>query len=440
MVEPESLDKWKRTHYTTEVPKKEGESVVLAGWAREIRDMGKLNFIVLADREGIIQITAKNDEVPKEILESVPKIPRESVIAVKGKVRTSKQAPGGREIVPEEIKILNKSDSPLPLEITGRTPALLDTKLDWRVLDLRTDETKAIFKIQAQITKSFREFLIEKGYLEIQAPVIIASASEGGADLFSIPYFEKEAFLAQSPQLYKQMCAISLEKVFTIMPIFRAEKFNTPTHLNEIRQMDVEQAYADDEDVMKVLEQVFSYVLKQVRENREEELKILKRDLRIPKLPLKRVTYTEAIEMLKKKGEKISWGEDFTKTQEKILCELIGEEAFFVKDWPTKIKAFYAMPYEKDPKICHAFDLIYSGLEICSGTQRIHMPDLLIKQLKSKDLEPNMFKSYIDCFRYGTPMHSGWSIGLERLTMTIAGKSNIRECCMFPRDRNRITP
>lgn len=174
--------------------------------------------------------------------------------------------------------------------------------------------------------------------------------------------------------------------------------------------------------------------------NSKEELKILNHDLKIPKRPLKRITYTEAIDLLQKAGEKINWGEDFSKTQEKALPKLVEREAFFVKDWPTEIKAFYSMPYENNPKISKAFDLIHNGLEISSGTQRIHIPELLIKQIKSKGLNPENFKYYIDVFRYGAPFHSGWSIGLERMTMTITGKSNIREVTMFPRDRNRITP
>jgi aspartyl-tRNA synthetase len=312
--------------------------------------------------------------------------------------------------------------------------------LDWRFLDLRTQKSLAIFKIQDEILKSFREFLTKKGFIEVQPPCIIASASEGGADLFKIPYFEKEAYLAQSPQLYKQMCAISLEKAFMVTPVWRSEKFNKPTHLNEIRQMDIEMAFIEsEEDVMKVLEEVFVYILKSVDKNCKKELKELDRKLNIPKLPLKRVTYTEVINALKKCNEKIEWGNDLSKLQEEKCLELFGE-AFFMKDWPTKIKAFYTMPYKDKPEICHAFDLIYNGLEISSGTQRIHIPELLIKQIKEHGMEPKDFKYYIDCFRYGAPPHAGWSIGLERITMTITGMKNIRECCMFPRDRNRLTP
>jgi len=426
--------------YTSELDKFVEKDVTVAGWVHDTRVLGGINFVILRDKDGTIQITAPKNKVSAEIVKTIEKLHQEDVVIVSGKVVKSKIAKVGIEIIPSKIELVSKSEVPLPLDPRGVVNVNLDTKLDWRFLDFRSSETRAIFRIQSQITKSFRDFLSSHGYLEIQPPVIISSSSEGGAELFPMKYFEKQAYLAQSPQLYKQMCAISFEKVFSIMPIFRAEKFEQPTHLNEIRQMDIEQAFAKDEDVMKVLEECFVYILKEVKENCKEELKTLKRELVIPKLPLKRFTYTEMIDLLNEKGEKIKWGEDFTKTQEKMMIDATGEIAFFIKDWPGEIKAFYAMPHEKDPKIVHAFDFIYNGLEMASGTQRIHIPELLKERIKEKGLNPDNFKYYIDAFRYGAPEHSGWSIGLERLTMKITGKDNIREVTMFPRDRNRITP
>jgi len=427
--------------YVEELKSNVGKKITLAGWVHDTRVLGSISFVVLRDKTGKGQVTAVKGKVPESVMKIIEGLRQEDVIAVEGTVAKSKEARAGVELIPEKIEIINKAEIPLPLDPRTVTKANLDTQLDWRVLYMRTDEGRAIFRIQSQILKSFREFLMNRGYMEIQPPVIIASASEGGAELFSIPYFEKQAYLAQSPQLYKQMCAIAFEKVFMVLPIFRAEKFDQPTHLNEIRQMDIEQAFATDEDVIKVLEECFVEILKDVKKNCAEELKILGRaDLKVPKLPLRRVTYDEVVKLLQKAGDKIKWGEDFSKTQEKMMLKLVGEEAFILKDWPTEVKAFYAMPDDKNPKLCHAFDLIYNGLEICSGTQRIHIPELLVKQLKSKGLNPENFKFYIDCFRYGSPVHSGYSIGLERLTMQITGKNNIREVTMFPRDRNRITP
>lgn len=410
------------------------------GWVEELRDLGGIKFIKLHTPNGDIQVTLPKKEVSKELFEKVDKITRQSAISVIGKMRKSRDAPGGREIIPEKIEILGLAETPLPFDPSGKTKAELDTRLDWRFLDFRNKKTVAIFKIQNEILRTFRKYLINNGFFEIQPPCIISSASEGGADLFAIPYFEKEAFLAQSPQLYKQMGAISLGKVFMIVPVWRAEKFNTITHLNEIRQMDVEIGFVkSEEDAMRVIEEVYVEILKSVNKDCEEELKLLGRKLSIPELPLKRVTYTQCTDHLKKKGENINWGEDFSKTQEKILAKRFGE-LFFLKDWPTKAKTFYTMPYDDNPKICHAYDLIHNGLEICSGTQRIHIPELLIKQIKAFNLDPKNFEFYINCFRFGAAPHAGGSFGLERITMTITGQQNIRECCMFPRDRNRLTP
>ncbi|MCS7105837.1 MAG: aspartate--tRNA(Asn) ligase [Candidatus Aenigmarchaeota archaeon] len=430
----------KRTHYTSELKKNIGKEVVISGWCHDVRLIGGINFLLLRDKDGIVQVTAKKGKVPEKILEIYKSLHQEDVLSIKGKVVRNKIVKGGIEVIPSEIEVISKAQTPLPLDPRNVTPATLDTQLDWRFMFFRTEEAKAIFKIQSQIVNAFREFCLKNGYLEMQPPIIISSASEGGAELFEIPYFEKKAFLAQSPQLYKQMGAISFEKVFMVVPVFRAEKFDQPTHLNEIRQMDIEQAFINDEEAMDILEDCFFYILESVKKNCKEEFNFLNCQLKIPKKPLKRITYTETINLLQKAGEKIEWGKDFTKVQEKNLSKLLKAEAFFIKDWPTELKPFYAMPHENNPKLCKAYDLIHNGIEISSGTQRIHIPDLLVEQIKNKGLNPENFKYYVDIFRYGAPPHAGWSIGLERITMSITGKKNIREVTMFPRDRNRITP
>lgn len=384
-------------------------------------------------------MTAPKSKVPSEIIKEIGTLHQEDVILVRGKVVSSKIAKKGFELIPEQLEIVNRAETPLPLDPRGVQNTLLDTRLNWRFLDFRSEESNAIFKIQSKILQTFREYFSSRHYVEIQPPVIIASASEGGAELFSLKYFEKDAYLAQSPQLYKQMCAISFEKVFTILPVFRAEKFEQPTHLNEVRQMDIEQAFSTDEDVMKVLEEFLADCIKKIASTCSEELERIGQKLEQIRLPLKRVQYKDAIELLRKSGENIQLGNDFSKTQEKKLSQLVKEEAFFIVGWPSEQKAFYAMPNE-DRKTSRAFDLIYRGLEIASGTQRIHLPSLLVQQLKSKGLNPDSFKFYIDSFRYGAPPHAGWSIGLERLTMKMTGRENIRETTMFPRDRNRLSP
>jgi len=415
--------------------------VEVCGWCEELRDLGKLKFIKLHTPQGDLQVTIRKEEVPLQVFNTVPKITRQSALRVQGKIRKNPEAPGGRELIPLKIEIVGLARTPLPLDPSGKTPAELETRLNWRFLDLRNERTLAIFRIQNTIVQAFRDYMEKNEFFEIQAPCIIASASEGGAELFPIPYFEKKAFLAQSPQLYKQMCAISLGRVFTIVPVFRAEKFNQPTHLNEIRQMDVEVAFIEsEEDVMRILEDCFVHILRWVGKKCKEELSVLDQKIKIPDLPLKRITYTQALEVLQKEGEVIEWGKDFSKTQEKKLWKKLKEIAFFIKEWPTQAKTFYTMPYEDNPKICRAFDLVHNGLELASGTQRIHSPELLIKQIKAFGLKPKNFEWYVNCFKYGSPPHAGWSIGLERITMTITGASNIRECCMFVRDRHRISP
>ena len=431
-----------------------GSTITLAGWVNRTRDLKNIRFIVLRDMSGEIQVVVRNDNEEMFSMD----IGREDVIKVTGKIVVSDVAKAGLEFHADSIKIINKSKQPLPVDVLENTKSDLETRLNYRFLDFRASSTNAIFRVQNVLISAFREYLTERDYMEFQPPCIIGSASEGGADLFTLPYFEKQAYLAQSPQLYKQMCAISFEKVFTITPIWRAEKFNTPTHLNEVRQMDIEQAFADDETVMRVLEDTLVHMLTRSKGKTGEQLELLGRELKIPELPLRRVTYTEAIELLQREGETILWGDDFTKTQEKLLTDLVGEEAFFLKDWPGEQKAFYAMPYNKETeedakyleeqygvldvgdRIVRAFDCLYNGIEVSSGTQRIHLPELLKERIKFKGLNPDNFEYYIDSFRYGAPPHAGWSIGMERLTMSVTAQSNIRECCMFPRDRDRLVP
>lgn len=428
-----------RTHHVYDIkPSMDGTEVTVGGWVNNVREHGALIFVVVRDFSGTCQVTAKRGEVSETVLSLLKGLGKEDVVLVHGKVRQSDRAPGGYEIIPSAVDVLSRAEGKLPLD--PNVPANLDTRLQWRYLDFRNPKTRAIFKIQGEIVHAFRHFFKDRHYMEMQPPCIISSASEGGAELFAIPYFEKEAFLAQSPQLYKQMGAISFEKVFMITPVWRAEKHDTPTHLNEVRQMDAEQAFVDDEGALKVLEECIVYILTHVKKACGPELKLLGvDDLPVPKLPFPRVPYSEAVEALKKKGEIIEWGEDFSKAQEKMLCEIYGD-AVFLKDWPTDLRAFYSMPYEDNPRICRAYDCLYRGLEISSGSQRIHIPELLIKQLKKKGLDPLNFEYYINCFRYGAPPHAGWSIGLERFTMQITGMQNVRECCMFPRDRTRISP
>ncbi len=271
------------------------KDVVLAGWVHDVRVLGGISFILLRDMSGIVQVTAPKAKVSPDIVKEITTLHQEDVILVKGKVVSSKIAKKGIEVIPEQLEVVNRAETPLPLDPRGVQNTLLETRLNWRFLDFRSEESNAIFKIQSKILQAFREFFATRHYVEIQPPVIIASASEGGAELFSLKYFEKDAYLAQSPQLYKQMCAISFEKVYTVLPVFRAEKFEQPTHLNEVRQMDIEQAFSTDEDVMKVLEEFLAECIKKITVSCSEELEKIDQKLEPLHLPLKRVQYRDAI-------------------------------------------------------------------------------------------------------------------------------------------------
>ncbi len=425
-----------RTYIEDVFKKQAGEKVCLKGWVYDLRDLKKVRFIVLKDITGRVQVTAVSGETSEENFKLMNEMSRESAVEVIGTIKDCKQAPGGKEIAPEEIKVLAKAESPLPIDVSDYSKTELPIRLDWRFLDMHRDKTQAIFKIQNEITNAFREHFYKKGFIEIQPPCIISSASEGGTELFEVKYFEKKAFLAQSPQLYKQMLACSMEKTFTVTPVWRAEKHNTTRHINEIRQMDIEVAFMNQMDIMKQQEEVVKDIVERVLKNCKKELELVgRKDLQVPK-----AVYLHYEDAIKKVGGKI--GEDFTPEQERVLCEMYPGDTVFTHSWPASIKPFYIMPTNEDPKSkeSQGFDMLYGGVEISSGGQRVHLPELLIAKLKAKGCDPDNFKSYIDSFRFGAPMHSGWSIGLERITQIICGLDNVKEATMFPRDRDRLTP
>jgi len=415
--------------------KDDGEKVVVAGWIYDQRDLGKIRFIILRDISGEMQITAFKDKVSKDMFDAMSKTPRESVIVVRGTVKKSDKAPGGREIVPESLEVLAVAEHPLPIDVSDFSKTELPKRLDYRFLDLHRRRAQAIFKVQSTLLQTFREFMTKEEVMEAQFPAIIGSSSEGGTELFSANYFEKKAFLSQSCQLYKQMLACSMEKVFAVFTVWRAEKHNTVRHLNESRQFDYEQAFADEFVVMDVLARCVQYMIKRVNEVNSKELELLGLKLAVP--GTKYMKFSEVAELMKK--NKIHMGEDdLSGEAEKKLGELFPDTIVFVHDWPLAGKPFYIMPKGKESSC--GFDAIYQGMEISSGGQRVHVPELLTERLKVKGLNPKDFKAYIDSFRYGAPPHAGWGMGVERLTMLILGLTNIREAVLFPRDRDRLTP
>jgi len=431
-----------RNRYSLDVTSKDyGKTIVVAGWVEDIRNIGSIAFIILRDKKGTLQVTGLKKEKP-DLFEKIVNVPRESVISVKGLCQKSDKARNGYEIIPEEFEILSIAETPLPLGVADKIESELETRLDNRFIDLRKSEIQAIFKIRNTIIGAVHDFLRKEGFIEVHTPNIIASSSEGGTDVFNLKYFEKEAFLAQSPQLYKQMLmATGFDRVYEIAWYFRAEEHNTRRHLNESTAIDLEMAFIkDEEDVMKILEGLVCHMWKRASECKDE-LDVLKKKINVPKLPFKRIDYDTALEKLNKKGSKLKWGEDIGTEDEKILGDIMkkeGSEFYFIKNYPIESKPFYTMPFKE--KYSRGFDLACKGIELASGSQRIHNVELLKKRIKICGLNPKDFDSYLKAFRYGMPPHGGFGFGIERFLMELLDIKNIRECILFPRDRTRITP
>jgi len=459
-----------RTRYAQEVrPEDHGTVQRLAGWIEESRNLGKIAFLVVRDRSGAFQVVLPKSKVGDETFDRLTKLNRESVIAVEGKPAATKSTTFTWEILPEKHWVLNEAQAPLPLGVVDKVNIDIDTRLDARFMDLRRPGPQSIFKIRDTVLAAGREYLASNGFVEIHTSKIIGSSSEGGTEVFKVKYFERDAYLSQSPQLYKQaMMATGLDRVFEIATYFRAEKHNTPRHLNEITAFDLEMAFIEtEEDVMGVIEGFFHHVWKRVVDERRKELDLVAKEyhpegfepLAVPKLPFLRVPFTDAVRRLQDSGYKVparagfedeakrgeAWAHELGGAEEKALAKLLepdGHRFFFITKYPLIEKPFYCMPEHGSMQDtwCRAFDLEYRGVELLSGAQRIHQHDLLAEGLKRKDLDPKDFEGYLKAFRYGMPPHGGCGIGVERILMQMLDLANIREAVLFPRDRVRISP
>ena len=439
-MEVDQLGDWRRTHHSVDIkPELDGEEVIVLGWVQDIRDLGGIRFVVLQDKEGAVQVTIPRNMVEDSVIKRADSIQRQYSVGVRGTVKKMEKAPGGAEIIPSEIRILGIAKHPLPIDVTGRTPADIDVRLDARVLDLRRDQNRAIFRLQHVALEAMRSFLSKQGFIEVHTPRIIASATEGGAALFPVSYYGREAFMAQSPQLYKEQLVMDFERVFEIGPFFRAEESHTRRHLSEFISIDIEEAFATADDVMGVLEELMHHTCLVIKESCQKELKILRHRVEVPKTPFKRFTYDEIIKELRQEGVEVPWGEDIPTPALRTLGRL-HPYFYFITDWPTKSKPFYLKPRDDNPDLCEAFDLMWRWIEIASGGSRVNSKDLLIKRLTEQGLRPESFKYHLQVFDYGMPPHAGWAAGLERLMMMLTGKHNIREVTLFPRDRFRLTP
>jgi aspartyl-tRNA synthetase len=422
-----------------------GEEVTVAGWVHEIRDLGGIAFLIVRDTTGKIQVKFEKDEMDDDLVETGTDAPRESVVSVTGAVEEEERAPTGVEIVPADLEVIAEADTELPLDPSGKVGAEIATRLDNRTLDLRRPEAKAIFEIRAEVLRAVREEFRAFDCTEINTPKIVATGTEGGTELFPITYFGREAFMNQSPQLFKQlMVGSGLERVFEIGPIFRAEEHNTPRHLNEATSIDFESAFFDHTEAMDVCEAIVKAAYEGVAEHCQEQLETLglAAEFEVPWGEFPRLTYQQAIERINATGaldEQLVWGDDLPTEGEHALGEDVGQH-YFVTDWPSEIKPFYIKDHDDDPELSTGFDLMHPRLELVSGGQREHRYEHLVEGFEQQGLDPDAFEYYTKMFRYGMPPHAGWGLGGERLVMTMLDLDNIREAVLFPRDRQRLSP
>jgi aspartyl-tRNA synthetase len=431
----------------------DGQDVVVAGWIQETRDMGGIAFVILRDRSGTLQVVLPKKKLDAALVESLTKPNRESVVAILGTVKASEKARNGYEVLPKEVRMLNESAAPLPMGIVDKVDVDFETRLDNRFLDLRKPEVQAIFRVRSALVKAGIDSFTRQGFFQVHTPRIIGASSEGGTDLFPVKYFEKDAFLAQSPQLYKQMLmATGLDRQFEVATYFRAEKHNSYRHLNEVTAFDVEMAFVEsEEDVMKILETAVRDMWQGVHDHCHAELKLLNKEVKVPQLPFARLTYDEALKLVNgagrwtnEKGEQaqIPWGDDLNAAAEKILGEVMAERGhafYFITKYPETVRPFYTY-VDEDGTTTRSFDLEHAGLEVTSGAQRQHDPQKLVQRIEAKGLNPADFRDYLKPFQYGMPPHGGFGLGIDRLTMEVLNLPNVREAVLFPRDRTRLAP
>ena len=431
---------WKRTHYSKSIDTTtNGREVTIIGWISSIREHSNIKFLTVNDRFGSIQVILKKGEYPASLESEISNIRDHTVIAIKGKVRTEPKAPNGIELIPNDIRILSLANKNSPIVIQSRKGVGIDTRLDLRAVDLRRPYLQSIFNIRYTVLNSCREFLRQEGFIEVNTPKIIATATEGGATLFPIFYYDREAFLTQSPQLYKEQLTMAFENVFEIGPIFRAEPSRTNRHLSEATSIDVEKAYVDYNDVSEILERMILFLWNEIKDKNKSHLEYLKIQLPDLSFPFKRYTYSVLIEKLQRSGQSIEWGDDISQQKLSKLDDEDMKLFYFITDWPTSIKPFYVKPKPTGTE-CESFDLMYGDLELSSGSTRIHNKDELIERMKKQGLNIDAFDFHLKVFDYGMPPHAGFGLGLERLMMSMCGVDNIRDAVLFPRDIDRLSP
>ncbi|RDY27023.1 aspartate--tRNA(Asn) ligase [Romboutsia weinsteinii] len=415
------------------------EEVKIEGWIHRIRTLKSISFFIIRDRAGLVQCVVDN-----KIIESI-EVKLESVVSIIGKVNESNNKLNSYEVQVKSIEIISSCKEELPIEINKEELNInLDTMLDNRVLSLRHERINSIFKIQNLIVSGFREYLTHEGFTEIFTPKLVSQGAEGGSDIFEVKYFENKAYLATSPQFYKQMMvAAGFERVFEVAHVYRAEEHNTNRHLNEYVSMDLEVGFIDnEEDLMDIEENLLKFVIQKIENEGRYYLNLLNVELPNINNSIPRMKLSEAIEILKKEYNKTELEGDLDPEAEKLICkyakEKLGSEFIFLTNYPRKKRPMYTMPCGENET--HSFDLLFRGIEITTGGQRIHEYEALIENIKYKGLDPNNYESYTEVFKYGVPKHGGLAIGLERITSKMLGLKNVREATLITRDRTRLIP
>jgi len=414
------------------------KDVNVQGWIYRIRKLKAITFLILRDRTGLVQCVLDNYQHSE-------KLNLESVVSINGIVKESKNKLNDYEIQINTLELLNPVKQDLPIEINKESlDVSLDTMLNNRVLSLRHEKIHSIFKVQNIIVNSTRKYLLDNNFTEIFTPKIVSEGAEGGSEVFKLNYFEKQAYLAQSPQFYKQMMVgAGFERVFEIGHAYRAEEHNTSRHLNEYISIDFEVGFIKDEhDLMKIEEGLLRYILEKLKHKGEEYLKLL--DIQLPKLPneIPKMDFNEVLIVLKNKFNRNDLDNDLDPEAEKQICQYCEDkfdsEFIFITNYPRKKRPLYTMPLGENGT--KSFDLLFRGIEITTGGQRIHDYNMLLTNMEYKGVNYKDYQSYVDVFKYGMPPHGGLAIGLERLTTRLLNLDNVREASLIPRDRTRLTP
>ncbi len=419
-------------------------TVSVGGWVQDVRNLGGISFITMRDRDGTYQVTMPKKKIDPELFAMLTGLSRETVVRIEGEVKESNQTATGWEIIPSAAEVISEAAVPLPLGVVDKVNVEMDTRLNHRFMDLRKPEVRAIFELKSIMVELIEEAVRSNGFRQVYTPKIGAAGAEGGAELFRVQYFDRPAYLAQSPQLYKQiLMSTGLDRVFEIGPAFRAEQSNTNRHVTEFISFDGEMSWIEnEEEVMAMIEEVIDHVLRGLKERGAKQLEVLGKEINVPARPYPILTYSECLSIVQEAGLPLKEGDDLGTEGEKIVGERMAEKGcdlYFIAEYPEEAKPFYIMEKDGTP-YSFSFDLDYKGQEICSGGQREHRYDVLVARMQKKGLDPEDFEFYLEAFRYGMPPHGGWGIGMERLLVKALDLPNIREAILFPRDPARLTP